>query len=175
MRDGISGSKIRKITYPRFFRTFETHKTSSMKRLISFLFLVVLLAGCNSDDDNQILDDNPFLNEPPVSLTLNLNLPQYNPLKFPGNSILINSQGIRGIVIYNVNNDLYTAFDLSDPNHIPSGCSRMEIDGIIARCPCPDDENAYDIVTGQHDSNQNAYPMQQYRAQRSGDVLQISN
>jgi hypothetical protein len=51
----------------------------------------------------------------------------------------------------------------------------MEIEGIVASCPCPDDENTYDIVTGQHESNQNAYPMQQYRARRSGDVLQISN
>lgn len=146
-----------------------------MNRYFFPLIFALIFTACKSDDNNQPLDDNPFLNEPPVSLTLNLNLPQYNPLKFPGNSLIINTQGIRGIVIYNVNNDLYTAFDLSDPNHIPSNCSRMEIDGIIATCPCPDDENSYDIVTGQHETNQNSYPMQQYRAQRSGDVLQISN
>lgn len=146
-----------------------------MNRYFFLLIIAFIFTACNSDNDNQPLDDNPFLNEPPVSLTLNLNLPQYNPLKFPGNSLIINTQGIRGIVIYNVNNDLYTAFDLSDPNHIPSNCSRMEINGIIATCPCPDDENSYDIVTGQHETNQNSYPMQQYRAQRSGDVLQISN
>ena len=146
-----------------------------MNRFFFLLIFALAFAACSSDDNSQPLDDNPFLTEPPVSLTLNLNLPQYNPLKFPGNSLIINTQGIRGIIIYNVNNSLYTAFDLSDPNHIPSNCSRMDIDGIIASCPCPDDENSYDIVTGQHETNQNAYPMQQYRAQRSGDVLQISN
>ena len=145
-----------------------------MRRYI-LVFLVFLgFVSCKSDD-NQIIDDNPFLNDPIVSLTLNLNMPQFNSLKFPGSSLIIPQQGIRGIVIYNVNNELYTAFDLADPNHAPNNCSRMTVEGIEASCPCENDDNVYDIVTGQHKTNQNAYPMQQYFAQRSGDILQISN
>jgi hypothetical protein len=96
-------------------------------------------------------------------------------LKFPGNSVFINSRGLKGIVVYNVNNSLYTAFDLTDPNHIPNFCSRMDVEGIVATCPCDTDNNSYDIVTGQHQNNENAFPMQQYRAQRNGDVISISN
>ena len=145
-----------------------------MKFKFITLCLLLILCSCKKDD-GELRDDNPFLIDPIVSLNLNLNLPQYNPLKFPGNSIIISQQGIKGIVIYNVNNDLYTAFDLSDPNHSPSGCSRMSIEGIVATCPCEEDDNEYDIVTGQHRTNQNAYPMQQYLARRTGDNLEISN
>ena len=145
-----------------------------MKLKITVLLGLILFTSCKNDDGG-VQDDNPFLNDPVVSLNLNLNLPQYNPLKFPGNSVIVNQQGIKGIVVYNVNNSLYTASELSDPNHQPSGCSRMEITGIIASCPCAGDDNEYDIVTGQHKTNNNAYPMQQYRVNRVGDNIQISN
>src|SRR5210317_1324237 len=108
-----------------------------MKSNLIILLLLLTVFSCKKED--QINVDNPYLIDPLVSMTLNLNLPEYNPLKFPGNSIIINQQGIKGIVIYNVNNDLYTAFELSDPNHTPNECSRMTIEGIIASCPCESD------------------------------------
>jgi hypothetical protein len=145
-----------------------------MKLKIIALTALVLIASCKRDDGG-IQDNNPYLTNPIVNLTLNLNLPQYDPLKFPGNSLVITQQGIKGIVVYNVNNDLYTASELSDPNHIPNSCSRMELDGIILSCPCENDNNEYDIVTGQHRTNNNAYPIQQYRIVRTGDVLQVTN
>ncbi|QNJ97249.1 hypothetical protein [Constantimarinum furrinae] len=144
-----------------------------MKLYYSIFLLMLLIISCKSDDD--VNQDNPNLIDPLVNITLNLNLPEYNSLKFPGNSIIISQQGIRGIVVYNVNNSLYTAFDLSDPNHIPNNCSRMDIVGIIASCPCPNDSNEYDIVTGQHATNENLFPMQMYRAQRTGDNIRITN
>ena len=144
-----------------------------MKNKLAAFFLALALIGCNKDDSPN--DNNPNLLNPFVSLNLNLNLPEYNPLKFPGNSLIITEQGIKGIIIYNVNNELYTAFDLSDPNHIPSNCSKMTVNGIIASCPCTTDTNSYDIVTGQHQGNAGLFPMQQYFATRSGDNIQVSN
>jgi hypothetical protein len=144
-----------------------------MKKKIITLFIALACIACKSDDEQ--VNDNPNLFIPVVNLNLNLNLPEYNPLKFPGNSVIINSQGVKGIVIYNVNNDLYTAFDLSDPNHVPNQCSRMEIEGILATCPCPNDQNEYNIVTGQHTTNESLFPMQQYRTERSGDNLRVFN
>ena len=144
-----------------------------MKKALFILLCTIVIVSCKSDDDAQ--NDNPNLFDPLVSLNLNLNLPEYNPLKFPGNSVFINQQGIKGIVIYNVNNDFYTASDLTDPNHIPSNCSRMVIEGIIAICPCSDDSHEYDIVTGKHRADQSLFPMQQYRAERTGDNLRVFN
>ncbi|MFC7357855.1 hypothetical protein ACFQO1_09160 [Jejudonia soesokkakensis] len=101
-------------------------------------------------------------------------MPEYDPLNFPGNSIIINQQGIRGIVIYNVNNDLYTAFDLSDPNHPPNNCSRMNVETPLASCPCGDG-NEYNIISGEHTTNNSLFPMQQYQAVRTGNTVRVSN
>lgn len=144
-----------------------------MKFKFLFPLLAVLTLSCSKSDDKR--ERNPFLTDPLVSLTLNLNLPEYNPLRFPGNYI-ITTQGIKGIVVYCASESLYFAFDLTDPNHVPSSCSRMELDGVIASCPCPNDENKYYIISGQHTTEPDTkYPMQQYNAQRSGNNIVISN
>lgn len=143
-----------------------------MKKTV-FLLLTISLLSCKNDDN--INRDNPFLIDPLVNLQLDLSLPQYNSLNFPGNSIIINTQGIKGIVVYNVDNSQYVALELSDPNHAPSDCSRMSIDGIEASCPCTQDSNTYNIITGQHLSDPNLYPMQRYNAQRNGGVVTITN
>jgi len=143
-----------------------------MKKTIVTIFICLSFLACKSDDD--INNNNPYLTIPVVNLNLSLNLPEYNALKFPGNSVEIYTQGIRGIVVYNVNNSLYTAFEISDPNHSPSSCSRMTIEGIVATCQC-DDENRYDIVTGQHQDDESRYPMQQYRTERTGDIVRVFN
>lgn len=147
-------------------------KILSMKTAFIVSFSL-LLFSCKSDDN--LNQDNPYLIDPLVNLQLDLSLPQYNLLNFPGNSIVVNSQGIRGIVIYNVDNSQYSAMEITDPNHVPNNCSTMEIEGIEATCPCPDEENKYNIITGQHMGNPNLYPMQRYSAVRSGNVINITN
>ena len=140
-----------------------------------FLLLIVLaMLSCSKNDDKQ--ERNPYLTDPVVNLTLNLNLPEYNALKFPGNSV-ITSQGIKGIVVICVSETQYFAYDLTDPNHVPSNCSRMEIEGPIATCPCPNESNKYNLINfGRHTSEPDTkYPMQNYRAERNGNVVVISN
>ena len=146
-----------------------------MYKFLFSLLIIFILVSCNKNNDDGINNNNPYLTPPIVTITLNLNLPEYNPLRFPGNSIVLPQQGIKGIIVYNVNNDLYTAFDLTDPNHLPNSCSKMTVEGIIATCTC-EDQNAYDIVTGQITPPvQNTYPMHQYRISRSGDNITVSN
>lgn len=145
-----------------------------MKRILFSLLFLFVITSCGNDDSNNVNDINPFILEPLVNLSLNLNLPQYNPLLFPGNSVVVSSQGVKGVIVYNVNNTLYTAFDLTDPNHTPSSCSRMSIEGVLASCSCGDD-NIYDIVTGQHQMEPDSYPMLPYRIQRSGMTITINN
>lgn len=146
-------------------------KFSKVRILLLCLTVAVINLGCSGDDDP--LRANPNLPNINVNLVLDLNLPQYNPLNFPGNSLTTSLQGIRGIVIYNVDNSQYTAFELSCPNIPPSDCSRMQIDGIMAFCPC--NGNEFNIVTGQLTAGEGQYPMLAYRAVREGDQLRISN
>lgn len=144
-----------------------------MKKILLPLLLTIITLACSKSDDKE--DRNPFLTDPAVNLTLNLNLPEYNPLKFPGEYV-VTSQGIKGIVVYCVSENQYLAFDLTDPNHVPSNCSRMELNGVIASCPCTNDENEYFITSGQHTTNPDTmYPMQQYNAQLSGNSVIVTN
>ena len=79
-----------------------------MNKIVAALIITVFFIACKGDDDQNNNNNNPFLTIPVVNLNLNLSLPEYNPLKFPGNSVIITSQGIKGIVVYNVNNKAKT-------------------------------------------------------------------
>jgi len=135
--------------------------------------VLLFFVACSSDDTKNY--NNPYLIPHTVNLSLNLNLPQYNSLKYPGNSVTIYHQGIKGIVVYCLNTDLYIAHELSDPNHVPNECSVMTISGAVATCPCPEDDNSYDLVTGQHQSSKEKYPMLQYRTKREGNIIRVYN
>jgi len=138
--------------------------------------MVLITLSCSKSDEK--LNRNPYLTNPVVSLNLNLNLPQYNPLRFPGSYIVVQDghNGIKGIVVYCVSENYYVAFDLTDPNHVPNNCSGMELEGIIASCQCTNDDNEYYIVSGQHTVEPDTkYPMQQYRAERNGNSVIVSN
>ncbi len=89
-----------------------------MKRFLFYSFLSILITGCSASDDGRY--NNPNLVDVNFRLQLNLDLPQYNQLNFPGNQIAIYDDlaGIGGVVVYNVNNDLYLAYELSDPNQV---------------------------------------------------------
>ena len=143
-----------------------------MKKSLLFLALSILLSGCSPDDDHRI--DNPNLVDLNFAFNLDLSLPQYNKLNFPGNSFVTYNYGINGVVIYNVNNSMYTAFELTDPNHIPETCSVLELNDTEATCQC-NDGNKYTIITGQQLSGQGQYPLKPYRIVRVGNILEISN
>ncbi|MAZ72828.1 MAG: hypothetical protein CMC70_06740, partial [Flavobacteriaceae bacterium] len=69
---------------------------NSVKIILSIAFVSVLTFSCKSDDD--LTGNNPNLIDPLVNINLNLNLPEYDALKFPGGSVLLNPpQGIKGV------------------------------------------------------------------------------
>lgn len=143
-----------------------------MKKIAFFLLISLGLLSCSNNDDKI---QNPYLVVPLVNLSLNLNLPEYTDLKFPGGFFIVNNQGIKGVVVYCVSDTQYFASELSDPNHSPNSCSTMEVTGIIATCSC-DDGNTNDIITGQFTPpNNEKYPMLQYRAERNGDIVTVYN
>ncbi|WP_108807297.1 Rieske (2Fe-2S) protein [Aquimarina spinulae] len=143
-----------------------------MKKTL-FLASILLILSCSSDDNG---DNNQFLPPSSVNYQINLNLPQFNPLKFPSNHLVDNSENgsIKGVIIYNIDNTQYAAFELSDPNHAPSSCSTQTIDGITATCNC-DDGNSYNIVTGQQTSGEGQFGLRRYNVRREGNTLFISN
>ncbi|MEZ4874353.1 MAG: hypothetical protein R2793_02580 [Flavobacteriaceae bacterium] len=147
-----------------------------MTKLFFTLFFGTLLLSCGNNNNNNNLNNNPYLTPPIVSLNLNLNLPGIQPFKVSRKFSHTKPTGNKGIVIYNVNNDLYTAFDLGDPNHIPNSCSKMTLEGIIATCTCNDGGPMISsLVKRREQGNQEVYPMLQYRIQRNGNSLTLTN
>ncbi|MGM0932024.1 MAG: hypothetical protein ACQEWD_01120 [Bacteroidota bacterium] len=143
-----------------------------MKKIIFGLIISVFLVGCSTDDNNRL--NNPNLPDLNFRIQLNLDLPEYNNLQYPGNSYSTYSNGIKGIVVYNINNSQYTAFELSDPNHPPNNCSAMQVTGITAKCQC-DDGNEYNIVTGELTAGEGQYTLKPYRIERRGNAIEVYN
>ena len=102
IRDGILADKdTKKLIVGVFYRIFDHQLNYQMKKILILFFISISLLACSGSDDNNNAN-NPFLNIPVVNLSLNLNLPEYTILKFPGNSVTITNQGVRGIVIYSI-------------------------------------------------------------------------
>ncbi len=144
----------------------------NMLKKLSILAAFFLLTSCSGDDDFR--NDNPYLVDLNFSFQMDLNFPQYNDLQFPGNAFVNYNYGINGVVIYNVNNSVYTAFEFSDPNHPLTDCSTLELNGTEVSCRC-EDGNKYSIITGQQLTGDGQYPLKAYRIERRGSVLEISN
>lgn len=146
-----------------------------MRKILILALGVLLFTNCSSSDDVQ---NNPNL--PDYSFNtgtlINTNLPQFNSLKFPGNFITLDDPyGINGIVLYYLGGNSYTAFELSDPNHVLTDCSRLTVNGIIASCNC-DDGNAYNIVNGYpEDGTNGGYALKPYFVEVSGSIIRVYN
>lgn len=132
-----------------------------MKRYLTFIILLIVVLSCTKDS---IRNNNPYLpNYRFSSSVINLNLPLYNQLNFPGNAITYSEIGVgvlNKIFIINTGSN-YLAFDAACPNQELSSCSSMNLVGIRAVCPCDDAE--YSLFNGQSPGKQ--YPMVQYRVE----------
>lgn len=149
-------------------------EANSFKNLIKFTILAIFIFNsCNKDSVNR----NPFLPELDFEFSINLNLPLYNNLKFTGGSVFINEFGHQGIILYNLNNNNYLAWEASCPNHTPNSCSKTKSIGSLTECEC--ENYQYSLATGQllnpSTNITNQYPMINYGVRVSGNNLVIYN
>lgn len=139
------------------------------------VFLVAILFSCDSERTNR----NPYLQDLGFRFDANLNLPLYSALKNTGNAVYVGNQtvGTRGVFVMNVGFNTFRAFEASCPNHAPSSCSTMILNGQNAVCSCEDFE--YSLFTGQQlgrpDDGTRYYDMLEYHTTFSGNTVIISN
>ena len=147
-----------------------------MKKLLFLLLIILISSSCNSDDNNQ---NNPNLPSVPVNFKINLNLPQYVGLRFPGGIFEDRTagRGIKGVVIYNQDDQQFFAYELSDPNLNPSlPCSNLDVNGTRASSNCDGNENIYEIASfGQQIKGEGGLPLLAYRAVKEGNTIFVSN
>ena len=146
-----------------------------MRRFLILFCAVVCLISCSEDDGG--VNNNPFIPNALVQFQLDLALPLYDDLRFAGGSVYIaNGGGVRGFFVFNLSGDQFLAWEASCPNQVPSSCSTMFIEGVLAICPCDDYE--YSLANGQlltPVEGEANYPMVNYRVTKNGNVLTISN
>jgi nitrite reductase/ring-hydroxylating ferredoxin subunit len=144
-------------------------------RLVCIFLATLVLLACSNDRG----DRNPYLPEIGFRFDINLNLPLYSPLTTTGNAVFVGTQGlgVRGVFVMNTGFNMYRAFEASCPNHPPSSCSTMDLNGQTAVCAC--EEYEYSLFTGQllskpEDGNR-IFNMLEYRASQNGNTVVISN
>lgn len=144
---------------------FKLQQKFLMKKIFSLLLVFCwVLTSCSSDNHTY---NNPNLLHIKFQFLVNLNLPQFNPLKFPGNAVYVEGYGNGGVILAN-NGTQVIAFDAGDPNHpFDNQCSTMLINGMEATCQC-NDHNTYNLFSGtvvESKSNGDSfeYTMLQYR------------
>lgn len=138
-----------------------------MKKLL-LLSLITILFACDTEKFN---NENPYVANYSFSMDVNMNLPLYNNLRFPGNSAYISNIGALGVWVFNSGSGFF-AFDAACPNQPIAQCSTMIVSGGYATCQC--DEIKYSMYTGLGEGDVQ-YPMKQYRVQVNGDMLRIYN
>jgi nitrite reductase/ring-hydroxylating ferredoxin subunit len=140
-----------------------------MKKIL-LLFLIGLMLSCDSGSVNY---NNPNIPNYQVNLQINMNLPGYTNLQFPGNRVLDYSQGARGIVVFNTGSG-YNAFDLACPNQAFTICTEpMTVSPGNTNAECNCDDSFYSLYTGIGSGQQ--YPMKPYRVSINGNTLIITN
>ncbi|THF48792.1 hypothetical protein E6C50_13655 [Flavobacterium supellecticarium] len=140
-----------------------------MKKYLFLLFLTAFIGSCSKD--SVVNNNNPYLPNYPVSLTINLNLPAYSSLQFTNGYAYVSgpAAGIRGIILFRTGTGI-VAFDRACPNQALSDCSTMDVEGIEAVCSC--DNVKYNLYTGIGNAQ---YPMKQYRVEKTGDIVRVYN
>ena len=149
-------------------------EANRFKNISKFIILAIsIFISCNKNSTIR----NPYLPELDFEFSINLNLPLYSNLKFTGGSVLINEFGHKGIILYNLNNNNYLAWEASCPNHRPNSCSKTKLMGSLTKCEC--ENYQYSLATGQllnpSPNNSNQYSMINYGVRVSGNNLVIYN
>ncbi len=160
----ISRSKLNNLyLFASLFCTF-----LKMKKIVIFVFLVFILLGCSKD---RARNNNPFIPSYPFSVTLNLNLPQFQGLATNLNPISYTEPSGIAMLLMKVSDTEYHAWNAYCPSQYPSSCSLMTLNGLEAKCGC--DIYKYSMFTGVGNA---PYAMVAYRIEILGNnTLRVYN
>lgn len=153
------------------------------KRIFFTALIMVLFTftmnSCNRNDDNM-----EFIPNTPVSLVVNLNLPNYFDLTLPGNFMYF-SDGFKGLILYHAYDGEYYAYDRGCPHEPYRDCSQLWMDsttkmhmfcggyqqGVFEKC-C---ESRFEIPGGFPVQGPSVRALKSYYVSKQGNSLIISN
>ncbi len=145
-----------------------------------FLIIFLLTFSCakNSNNSNPEPIDNV-----PVSITVNLNLPTNFHLQNIGSFIYLTG-GVKGIILVHHTDDNFYALDRAcsyQPNSV--SCSKIEVDSSFLQFRCGQTTNKGFIkccdsrffFDGSVSQSPARFPLKQYNISKSGNTIFISN
>jgi hypothetical protein len=137
-----------------------------MRTLWTILLLACLpLSGCR--DTPGVI---PYVD---VNIDLNLALPAYNSLNFPGNWLYI-SGGSRGLIVYRYTLDEFVVLDRHATFDVGAGCQcTLSEDGYTILDPCSDSQ--WYIFDGSIIQGPTTAPLERYTTTWIPPVLSIQN
>ncbi len=109
-----------------------------------------------------------------VDIRINIENPSYAALNTVGNSVSV-SGGYRGIIIYRVGLNEFTAFDRSCPHHPWEQCAVVngQLGQPFAKCDCC--QTTYQLLDGSKFSGPSLFPLRAYRVTFLHPFLSINN
>lgn len=147
------------------------------KSLFIILSLAIgILACCKKNRATELIPTGP------VNLTIDLNLPSYTRLRYPGEFIFLDG-GIKGVLLVHDFDDKWYAFERTCAFEPLNLCSTLQIDtqGLAIRCgeiinkayqKCCDSKYTY---AGFPTNGPAQGPLARYNVSRLGNVVSIYN
>lgn len=157
------------------------NKYKAFQKIGLLALLAIMISGCNEDNFN----DNTTVPYVTVNLSLNLDNPLYSTLQFIGNSLEIDNQGSRGIIVTHPRTEEYYAFDRHCPFDHTNPCARVSVErnSFFVRCgeynnnnefvPCCNSKYSIEGYFLEGDCQCNSLRL--YRVTQQGNTLYITN
>lgn len=128
-----------------------------------------LLMQSTCDQNNQNI---PYV---PVNFDINLNLPAYNSLNFPGEHLILQG-GSQGIIVYRYTIDEFVVLDRHSTFDIELNCKvSVESDGITLTDAADCSESKWIILDGSVMQGPATLPLHRYRTNWNPPILHVYN
>jgi hypothetical protein len=154
---------------------FLTMNSCGLMGVLLMLFLAFTGTSCNQQQDENLIPNRP------VNIRVNMELPLYVNLQFPGNHVYLNGGNSGVVLIHGFDGEFY-ALDRMCSYEPFNECSRIEIDESLSmKCGNFEQGVFYECCASKFQFDGTpvegpaVYPLRRYRVFRTGNILDISN
>ena len=145
---------------------------SLRKSYINLPLLLILLGFLTQAKCDNRVQNIPYV---PVNFDINLNLPAYNSLNFPGEHIYVDG-GSKGIIIYRYTLDDFVVLDRHATSDIEMGCQvNVTSDGLTINDNLECSESKWLIIDGTVMQGPAILPLHRYSTSWNPPILSVFN
>lgn len=136
--------------------------------LVLFGIFLSVFNGCSEEEN---------INEIPVvavNIVLNPNSTEYSELNTAGGWVYLTG-GYRGIFVYRISTDEFTAFERACPHDWDTSSTRIIMDNSLSYLRCPSCNSTFNYLDGAVLQGPSRYPLRPYQTDYNGTILRIYN